>query len=185
VTRRASGRYATSKFLSFVLRHQPDAIGIRLDPSGWVKVDQLLAACRAHGRHLSRDELHQIVATSSKRRFALSADGERIRASQGHSVAVELDYPPSQPPEVLFHGTVASSLDAIRTNGLRKMKRHHVHLSPDVETARAVGGRRGQPVVLRVSAGRMHADGYVFYVSANGVWLTDEVPPAYLTFDEP
>ena len=170
----------TSKFLSLVLRHHPEAIGIALDAGGWVAVDTLLARCRAHGRKLSRAELDEIVATSPKRRFAFSDDGTRIRASQGHSVAIDLGYAPAAPPERLYHGTVASSLAAIRAGGLQRMKRQHVHLSADAETARAVGARRGRPVILRIAAGRMHRDGHVFYLSANGVWLTDEVPPAYI-----
>jgi putative RNA 2'-phosphotransferase len=178
-------RAATSKFLSFVLRHQPGAIGIELDAAGWVAVDTLIAQCNAHGRRLSRALLEEIVATSPKRRFALSDDGTRIRASQGHSVAVDLGYRPAEPPELLFHGTVASRLDSIRAHGLQRMDRHDVHLSPDRQTARVVGARRGRPVILRVAAGRMHRDGHVFRLSANGVWLTAEVPPSYLALDEP
>ena len=174
---------ATSKFLSLVLRHRPEAIGITLDAAGWVEVDTLLAQCRAHDRDITRDTLHEIIATSPKQRFMLSDDGARIRANQGHSVPVALGYAQAVPPEVLFHGTVAAKLAAIRATGLRKMARHHVHLSPDVATARAVGSRRGHPVILRIAAGRMHADGHVFYLSANGVWLTDEVPPRYLAED--
>ena len=172
---------AASRFLSFVLRHRPDAIGVELDRAGWIEVDTLLAGCRAHGRALSRAELDEIVATSPKRRFTLSDDGRRIRAAQGHSVDVDLGYAPAPPPERLFHGTVAAKLKAILANGLRPMSRHHVHLSADEETARAVGGRRGRPLILTVAAGRMHADGRVFYLSANGVWLTDEVPAPYIT----
>ena len=178
-------RAATSKFLSFVLRHQPDAIEIQLDSAGWVAVDTLLAQCNAHGRRLSREELQEIVATSPKQRFILSDDGARIRANQGHSVPVNLGYQNAAPPELLFHGTVASRLAAIRADGLRKMSRHAVHLSPDRETARVVGARRGRPVILRVSAGLMHRDGYLFQLSANGVWLTAVVPPSYLAVDEP
>ncbi len=174
------GLVELSKFLSWVLRHRPDAIGVTLDAAGWIDVNALLAAARAHGRPLTRELLDEIVATSPKRRFALSEDGRRIRASQGHSVEVELGYAPAEPPEVLFHGTVAASLDAIRAEGLRRMSRHHVHLSPDEATARSVGGRRGKPVVLRVAAGRMSRDGFVFYRSENGVWLTERVPAEYV-----
>ena len=177
-------RVATSKFLSLVLRHRPEAIGITLDGAGWVAVDTLLAQCRAHDRELTREALQEIVATSPKQRFMLSDDGARIRANQGHSVPVALGYAQAVPPELLFHGTVATKLAAIRTTGLRKMARHHVHLSPDIATARAVGRRRGRPVILRVAAGRMYADGHVFYLSANGVWLTDEVPPSYLAEED-
>jgi putative RNA 2'-phosphotransferase len=175
---------AGSRFLSYVLRHHPEALGLELDGAGWVAVDTLLERCRAHGRALSRETLLEIVATSPKRRFALTDDGARIRASQGHSVAVDLGHVAREPPAVLFHGTVASSLPAIRARGLQKMSRHAVHLSADVETARAVGGRRGRPVILRVAAGRMHRDGHAFFVSANGVWLTQAVPPGYVEEEE-
>ena len=169
-----------SKFLSFVLRHEPGSIGLSLDAGGWVAIDALLAATRAHGRSLSRALLDEIVATSPKRRFAVSDDGLRIRANQGHSVDVELGLPPAPPPAVLFHGTVAAALPAIVAEGLRKMARHYVHLCPDEATARVVAARRGAPVILRVDAAAMHADGLVFYVSDNGVWLTEHVPPRYL-----
>ena len=171
-----------SKFLSFVLRHQPDAIGIALDRQGWVDIDRLVAQCRAHGRAVSRELVEEVVATSPKRRFAISDDGRRIRASQGHSVAVDLGYEPVAPPELLFHGTVRTSLASIRAEGLHKRSRHHVHLSGDADTARIVGMRRGAPVVLRIAAGRMHRDGHAFFRSANGVWLTEHVPPAYIEF---
>lgn len=174
-----------SKFLSWVLRHQPDAIGITLDPAGWTDVDALLAQARAHGRPLTRELLERIVAESPKQRFALSEDRGRIRASQGHSVEVELGYEPAMPPELLFHGSVDANVAAIRADGLRRMSRHHVHLSPDETTARSVGGRRGRPVILRVAAGRMHRDGHAFYRSANGVWLTEHVPPEYIEFPQP
>ena len=176
-------RTRASKFLSYVLRHRPDAIGIVLDDAGWVPVDDLVSACQAHGHELTREDIAQIVATSPKRRFALSADGTRIRASQGHSVAVALDHPAARPPEVLFHGTVAAKVAGIRAGGLRRMSRHHVHLSPDEPSARAVGARRGRPVILRVAAGRMHGDGHVFYLTPNGVWLTDQVPARYIEFE--
>lgn len=169
-----------SKFLSWVLRHRPDAIGITLDVSGWTDVEALLAQAQAHRRPLTRALLEQIVAESPKQRFALSEDGQRIRANQGHSVEVELGYEPATPPDVLFHGSVARSLAAIQAEGLRRMSRHHVHLSPDEATARSVGGRRGKPVILRIAAGRMHRDGHVFFLSANGVWLTEHVPPEYI-----
>lgn len=172
----------TSKFLSYVLRHRPDELGLTLDPNGWVDVALLLERCGARGRPITREHLDDVVRENPKRRFALSADGARIRASQGHSVEVELAYDPASPPATLFHGTPGAALPAIRAEGLSKMARHHVHLSAETATARAVGGRRGKPVVLMVDAARMHADGHVFYLSANGVWLTDRVPPEYLTF---
>ncbi|MFF7967203.1 RNA 2'-phosphotransferase [Streptomyces sp. NPDC007903] len=172
-----------SKYLSKHLRHQPERIGLTLDPAGWVEIDTLLAAAAAHGFPVSRAELDHVVAVNDKRRFAV--EGGRIRASQGHSVEVALGLPPAAPPPYLYHGTVARSLDAIRAEGLRPMNRHDVHLSADRETATRVGARRGRPVVLTVDAGAMHRDGHVFHVSANGVWLTDAVPPRYLRFSEP
>ncbi|MFG2789060.1 RNA 2'-phosphotransferase [Streptomyces sp. NPDC048419] len=171
-----------SKYLSKHLRHQPERIGLTLDEAGWVEIDVLMAAAAAHGFRFTRDELDHVVAENDKKRFAV--DGTRIRASQGHSVEVDLRLPPATPPAYLYHGTVAQSLDAIRAEGLRPMNRHDVHLSPDRETATRVGARRGRPVVLSVDAGAMHRDGHVFHVSANGVWLTQAVPPRYLRFPE-
>jgi putative RNA 2'-phosphotransferase len=174
----------TSKFLSLVLRHQPEKIGISLDSAGWVGVRELLDALARHGSPLGEVELRHVVETSDKKRFAFSEDGLRIRASQGHSVEVDLGYQPAAPPDVLYHGTVARFLPSIRAAGLLKGKRHHVHLSRDVETATKVGGRRGEAVVLTVVAAGMARDGLVFYVSANGVWLTEHVPPQYIRFPE-
>jgi len=175
-------RTQRSKFLSLILRHQPELVGITLDAQGWVDVEVLLAACARQRRRFTRAELDELVATSPKRRFAYSDDGRRIRASQGHSVDVELGYTPSTPPDVLYHGTVALALPAIREGGLLKMSRHHVHLSADRATAENVGGRRGAPIILRVDAAAMHAAGHAFCKSANGVWLTDHVPPAFIDF---
>ncbi|WP_449063545.1 RNA 2'-phosphotransferase [Planomonospora algeriensis] len=167
-----------SKYLAKHLRHQPERIGIELDAHGWVEVDVLLTAAAAHGFPISRAELEQVVADNDKRRYAI--DGGRIRASQGHSVPVDLDLPPAEPPAFLYHGTVARNLAAIRDEGLRPMSRHHVHLSPDRETATRVGARRGSPVVLAVDAAAMHAAGHEFRLSANGVWLTGHVPPSFI-----
>ncbi|MGY1637287.1 RNA 2'-phosphotransferase [Geodermatophilus sp. SYSU D00742] len=164
------------KRLSYVLRHAPSSAGLELDAAGWVDVDDLLAAL-----HLTRGELEHVVATDDKQRFAFDATGTRIRASQGHSVAVDLGYAAQQPPAVLFHGTVERFLPAILAEGLRPGRRHAVHLSPDAGTARRVGARRGHPVLLRVDAGGLAAAGAAFTRSANGVWLVDAVPPAYLS----
>ncbi|NGO42089.1 RNA 2'-phosphotransferase [Streptomyces ureilyticus] len=171
-----------SKYLSKHLRHQPDRIGLTLDEGGWVEIETLMAAASAHGFRFTRAELDHVVATNDKRRFAI--EGNRIRASQGHSVEVDLGLSPATPPAYLYHGTVARNLDAIRAEGLRPMNRHDVHLSPDRETATRVGARRGRPVVLSVDAAAMHRDGHIFRVSANGVWLTTVVPPRYLRFPE-
>jgi putative RNA 2'-phosphotransferase len=172
-----------SKFLSLVLRHQPEKIGIELDSAGWVSVDALLRACARHGSPIAREELELIVASNDKKRFAFSEDGARIRASQGHSVEVELQYEPSVPPEILYHGTAERFLPAIRTEGLLKGKRHHVHLSRDEPSAFSVGQRHGKPIVLRIRAGELHRAGQPFYVSANGVWLTDHVPASFLEIE--
>ena len=174
----------TSKFLSLILRHQPDLIGLALDPQGWVDIDTLLqAAHKAGRRELDRALLERVVRENDKQRFAISPDGRRIRASQGHSVPVDLALQPQVPPTHLYHGTVDRFLPAIRQQGLRPGSRHHVHLSPDRETAVKVGQRRGKPIVLTVRAGDMHRDGHTFYRSANGVWLTDHVPANYLIWD--
>lgn len=167
-----------SKFLAKYLRHDPAAIGLTLDSGGWVGVRELLAACAKAGMPLTRDELEQIVATNDKQRFVLS--GERIRANQGHSVDVDLGLPAVEPPSLLYHGTVARFLPLIRRDGLLPMRRHDVHLSPDVETARRVGARRGKPVILTVRAGAMYEAGHDFRLSANGVWLTPSVPAVFL-----
>jgi putative RNA 2'-phosphotransferase len=172
-----------SKYLSKHLRHQPERIGLALDEGGWVEIDTLIAAAAAHGFRFTREELDHEVAANDKKRFAI--DGTRIRASQGHSVEVDLGLPPATPPPYLYHGTVDRFLDAIRAEGLRPMNRHAVHLSPDRETATRVGARRGRPVVLSVDAAAMHRDGHLFHVSANGVWLTETVPPRYLRFPGP
>ncbi|MGW0364996.1 RNA 2'-phosphotransferase [Streptomyces sp. NPDC002990] len=169
-----------SKYVSKHLRHQPERIGLRLDAQGWVEIDDLLRAAAAHGFPFGRAELDHVVAANDKQRFAV--EGTRIRASQGHTVAVDLDLPQAEPPAYLYHGTVARALEAIRSEGLRPRARHHVHLSPDRETATRVSARRGRPVVLAVDAGAMRAAGHVFWVSANGVWLADSVPPRFLRF---
>jgi putative RNA 2'-phosphotransferase len=173
-----------SKFLSFVLRHKPKAIGITLDAEGWVAVDELLAAGARHGQSITWQQVEEVVATNDKKRFSFSPDGQLIRANQGHSVEVDLGLAPVEPPDLLYHGTVERVLDSIRKEGLLRGNRHHVHLSADRETATRVGQRRGRPVVLVVEAGRMFRDGYSFYQSENGVWLAKTVPPKYLRFAE-
>lgn len=168
-----------SKLLSLVLRHDPAHVGLTLDPNGWVDVDVLLRQMAHHGHALSRADLQAVVDTSDKKRFALSEDGLRIRANQGHTVQVDLGLTAQAPPIQLFHGTVERFLDSIRQQGLKPGERHHVHLSPDRKTATAVGGRRGKPVIPTIDAQRMHQAGHAFYQSANGVWLTDHVPPEF------
>jgi putative RNA 2'-phosphotransferase len=173
-----------SKFLSLVLRHQPDKIGIQLDAAGWVEIEVLLEALRRSGQKISRDLLEHVVRTNDKQRFTIDESGQRIRATQGHSVDVELGYEPADPPAILIHGTPETAVSAIRESGLQKMKRHHVHLHCDSSTASAVGARRGQPVLLKVRAQEMVKEGFVFYVTANQVWLTDHVPPRFIEFPD-
>ncbi|MCB9858753.1 MAG: RNA 2'-phosphotransferase [Phycisphaerales bacterium] len=169
-----------SKFLSLVLRHQPDAIGISLDSAGWVGVDDLIRAAREHGTAITPAELSHVVSTNDKRRFAFSEDGLRIRAQQGHSVIVEYDYSPIEPPAVLYHGTATRVLDTILAEGLRAMSRTHVHLSSHFETAIKVGQRHGKPVVLLVDAAAMHNAAFKFFKTPNDVWLVERVPPSFL-----
>ncbi|MGH9941880.1 MAG: RNA 2'-phosphotransferase [Pyrinomonadaceae bacterium] len=167
-----------SKYLSKHLRHQPERLGLELSPGGWVEVDALLAACAAHNFSITRAELQEVVARNERQRFSFDEQGRLIRANQGHSVEVDLQLEPAT--AVLYHGTGGQSVWSIIGAGLSKMARHHVHLSPDVRTAKAVGARHGTPVVLEIDAARMAAAGHVFYVSANGVWLVESVPPEYL-----
>ena len=169
-----------SKYLSKHLRHQPERLGLQLAAGGWVAVDDLLAACARERFPVSREELDEVVARSDKQRFAFDPTGTLIRANQGHSVDVDLQLEPVPPPALLYHGTGRPAVEAILQTGLQKMARHHVHLSGDVATATRVGAGHGPPVVLEVNAAAMHEAGYVFYRSANGVWLTDHVPPSYL-----
>ncbi len=151
-----------SKYLSLVLRHAPGKAGLQLDPQGWVEIDALLAGSQID---IKRADIERVVAENDKKRFAISPDGIRIRANQGHSVEVDLALEPATPPDLLYHGTVAKFIDAIQREGLKSQRRHHVHLSGDTNTAHAVGARRGMPIVLTVAAGRMAADGCVFWRS--------------------
>lgn len=174
----------TSKFLSLILRHEPERVGITLDAAGWIDVETLLHAVSKHGVLLTREALQHIIATSDKKRFAFSDDGRRIRANQGHSVEVDLQYSPVVPPDFLYHGTATRFLDSIREKGLLKMDRHHVHLSAETVATLEVGARRGRPVLLTIRAGEMHRAGHIFYRSANGVWLVEAVSPQFIDFPE-
>lgn len=169
-----------SKFLSLVLRHQPELIGLALDENGWADVSELIQAAATKEVPFTQAQLEEIVATNDKKRFAFNADHSRIRASQGHSIDVELQLVPQQPPDLLYHGTVEKFVDSIMAQGLQKMERHHIHLSSSIATATQVGSRRGQPVILTIQAAQMQKDGYLFFKSENGVWLTDMVPPQYI-----
>ena len=141
----------------------------------------MLAASERTGFPISYDELIESVETNDKKRFSFDDSGDLIRANQGHSVEVDLQLEEKQPPDVLYHGTVEQFLASIMAEGLKKGKRHHVHLSKDIETARKVGSRRGKPIVLQIDAGKMHGAGFKFFLSVNGVWLTDSVPAGFLT----
>lgn len=173
-----------SKFMSLVLRHQPEVAGLTLDDAGWVAADVFLKGLAQKNYRLSRIDLQQIVDSNDKKRFEFSDDGMRIRASQGHSVNVELGYQPQTPPTTLLHGTVEKFLDSIREKGLIKGSRQHVHLHEDQQVAMQVGSRRGRPVILEVDAAAMVAQGHKFYCSTNSVWLTDHVPPEFIRFPD-
>ena len=171
-----------SKFLSLLLRHQPELAGLSLDDRGWVSTDAVVAALRARFGAFSREDLERLVAGSDKQRFAFDESGGRIRANQGHSVPVDLGLNAAAPPTILFHGTSRRFLDSILEQGLIKGRRQYVHLSHDIETAQKVAVRRpGETVILETASERMAAEGYVFFRSANGVWLTDSVPPRFFT----
>uniref|UniRef100_UPI0039EEB0F7 RNA 2'-phosphotransferase n=1 Tax=Bordetella sputigena TaxID=1416810 RepID=UPI0039EEB0F7 len=172
----------TSKFLSYILRHAPESIGLSLDSDGWADISSLITLSSNHGHTLDRAALDRVVATSDKKRFAISEDGTRIRAVQGHSTpSVRREYPEKKPPPVLYHGTAIRFLESIQRQGLNAGARHHVHLSKDVSTALTVGRRHGKPVILEIQAEHMSQQGYKFYVAENDVWLTSEVPVEFIS----
>jgi putative RNA 2'-phosphotransferase len=171
-----------SKFLSYVLRHAPEKIGITLDAEGWVEVRKLLAASKKAGKSFSDAELREVVATNDKKRFTLSENGLRIRAAQGHSAKVSLGLTAKTPPPLLYHGTAVRNLDSIFAEGLKPGSRQQVHLSSDTTTAMTVGERHGRAIVLFVDAKKMSDEGIEFFQADNGVWLTDHVPPRFLSF---
>ncbi|WP_205511658.1 RNA 2'-phosphotransferase [Longitalea arenae] len=171
------------KFLSLVLRHEPQHMGLTLNEEGWASVPELIEKFNQRGVRLDFAMLQLVVDTNDKKRFSFNEDKTRIRASQGHTVEVDLNLPEQTPPEFLYHGAADKYINAIRQHGLQKMKRHHVHLTADIETARQVGQRRGRPVILVIKALALHEQGHKFYLSANGVWLTDFVPPAFILFE--
>jgi putative RNA 2'-phosphotransferase len=174
---------SVSKFLSLVLRHQPDLIGLTLDDAGWADIEDIIRLAQPR-KPLTRALIEQAVAQNNKQRFAISADGTRIRANQGHSIEVALGLQTLAPPTLLYHGTATRFIDAIGREGLRKRSRQHVHLSADIDTATHVGARHGTPVVLTVRAEAMAAAGHAFFRSDNGVWLTDAVPVTFIDFDQ-
>lgn len=171
-----------SRFLSRVLRHRPDSIGIELDAQGWVGVQELLQKAAGNGMEISLDELERIVAENDKSRFAFSPDGTKLRAVQGHSVNIDLGLTPKTPPPVLYHGTVGKFLAAIRKEGLRPGTRQHVHLSETKELALSVGARRGKPVILVVETYPLLKEGAKFWQAENGVWLSEAIPARFIRF---
>jgi len=169
-----------SRFMSLILRHRPDQIGISLDEHGWANVDELIAGIAVKAPNFNMEILEEIVRTDEKQRYSFNEDKTLIRANQGHSIPVDVELEEKEPPEVLWHGTGEKYVSSIDEQGLIPKSRLYVHLSKDEETAVKVGKRHGKPVLYRVSAFKMHQDGYKFYLSANGVWLTKVVPKEYL-----
>lgn len=169
-----------SKYLSMVLRHKPERIGIKLAPGGWVSVEDLLIGCAKNRFFINRAELDEVVAKNDKKRFSFDHTATLIRANQGHSVEIDLELEPIVPPDILYHGTGVGAVESILEKGLCKMSRHHVHLSAEIATAKIVGQRKGNPVIFTVDAVKMHHKGFLFYCSENGVWLVEKVPPEYL-----
>ncbi|PIQ43703.1 MAG: RNA 2'-phosphotransferase [Gammaproteobacteria bacterium CG12_big_fil_rev_8_21_14_0_65_46_12] len=169
-----------SKFLSYVLRHCPDDIGLTLDRNGWAFISELIDKAKPQ-IVLTPALIKQVVETSDKQRFKISDDGQQIRANQGHSIKVDLELIPREPPAVLFHGTATRFLDSIKQEGLKPGQRHHVHLSADATTAKAVGQRYGKPVILKINSGSMSKQGYEFFLSDNNVWLTEHVPEQFIS----
>lgn len=174
---------STSKFLSLILRHQPETIGLKLDSEGWADVSELLKLSNLNGKEIDHDLLKIVVDTNIKRRFSFNKDGSRIRANQGHSVVVDLGLSPMIPPDVLYHGTATRSIESIRQKGLIPGSRQHVHLSADEATAIVVGRRHGKPCVLSINALKMHENDHQFFISENGVLLTLSVPVEFITFE--
>ena len=171
-----------SKFLSLLLRHQPERLNLTMDKNGWVQVDELLQNLKADGKNVSFEDLKKVVETNNKQRFKLDEEQGRIRANQGHSIQVDTELKETTPPDILYHGTATKNMEAIKKDGLKKMNRQHVHLSQDLETATKVGSRHGKPVILKVQCQAMLAVGHIFYLSENGVWLTDDIPVGFIAF---
>lgn len=170
----------TGRYISYLLRHHPEDAGLTLDSHGWVEVSVLIEAVAKTYAGFDKKTLDEIVATNNKQRYSYSEDGLRIRANQGHSIEVDVELPTALPPEFLWHGTGMQFVSSIDEQGLIPKSRLHVHLSKDYETAVQVGSRHGKPFVYKVRTGEMSRDGYIFYLSVNGVWLTKVVPPKYL-----
>lgn len=171
-----------SKFLSYVLRHKPETIGLKMDKNGWVNIAELISKTNLASEidPLTLEQLKEVVASSDKKRFLISEDETKIKANQGHSINVDLQLKQQTPPEVLYHGTAERFLESIRKDGLIPGERHHVHLSADFDTAHTIGQRYGKPIVLKIKALMMYQQGFKFFLSDNGVWLTDKVPVEFI-----
>ena len=169
------------RFMTYLLRHHPEAAGLTLDSEGWTDVDALIEGMNKAGRNIDRETLERIVAENNKKRYTLSEDKKRIRANQGHSVDVNVEMEKRDPPDKLYHGTADRFLESIKEKGILRMARQYVHLSPDIPTAVNVGRRHGKPVVLVIDTVKMRADGFVFRISANGVWQSEDIPFEYVS----
>lgn len=169
-----------SKFLSLVLRHKPEIIGVELNQQGWIDIDLLIQKMNANGKTINRQMLEEVVASNNKKRFIINVATNQIRANQGHSLNIDLGYQPQTPPKILYHGTAQKFIDSIYKTGLQKRNRHHVHLTDNLKTANQVGQRHGKVVILQVQAEQMHQKGFEFFVSENHVWLTDNVPTQFI-----
>lgn len=172
------------KFLSLILRHKPETINLILDENGWASVKELLERSVQNGNSFTRNELEVVVETNEKKRFSFDESGAKIRANQGHSLELKIEFEERTPPKILYHGTAERNVKAIWETGLQRMKRHHVHLSADVETARNVGARYGKPVIFQIETEKMLAENFKFYISKNGVWLADKIPPEFIEIYE-
>lgn len=168
-----------SKFLSLILRHKPETIGLKLDQNGWADLNELISKINTGGKNVNLEQIKEVVKTNSKQRFKLDLENNRIRANQGHSIKIDMEFSPTQPPEQLFHGTAERNISSIKKSGIQKRNRQHVHLSSDLDTAKMVGKRHGKPVIFVIDSKKMFEDGYSFFLSENGVWLTDAVSAEY------
>ena len=171
------------KFISLVLRHSPETIDLKLDENGWAEVADMISGMNKKGRRINFDTLNEIVETNNKKRYEFSEDYKKIRACQGHSIDVDLELIPVKPPEFLYHGTAVQNLAAIKAKGLKKIKRQHVHLSEDCDTAYNVGSRHGKSYIIKVLSGKMYEEGKKFYISKNKVWLSEDIESKYLVFE--
>lgn len=168
-----------SKFLSYILRHKPESIGLKLNSYGWLLIDDIIFNSQQE-LSLSKEIIEKTVSNNKKKRFTISDDGRYIRANQGHSIKVDLQLTPKEPPSILYHGTASRFLDSILKEGLKAGQRQYVHLSSNIETAKEVGNRYGKPLILTIDSKRMHQDDYQFFISDNHVWLIDFVPRKYM-----